>query len=359
MKIVILGLSITSSWGNGHSTTYRGLVRALSERGHDVLFLERDVPWYAGNRDMPNPPYGRTSLYSDIDSLKKGFTDEIREADLVMVGSYVPEGISVGEWVIKIARGLTAFYDIDTPITLARLKRGEGEYISPDLIPRYHIYLSFTGGPTLDLLRRKYHAPFVRPLYCSADPSLYFPETCGRRWDLGYMGTHSADRQPALEELMLNFARSWRSGNFVVAGPLYPDKISWPLNVKRIEHLSPSMHRSFYNSQRFTLNITRAEMIRSGYSPSVRLFEAASCGTPIISDYWEGIETFFDRGREILIASSVRDIIEYICDMPEQERLAIGERARTRVLAGHTAGHRAEELENFVETVRSGELAGT
>src|SRR3990170_1331251 len=130
MRIVIIGLSITSSWGNGHATTYRGLVRELAARGHDVLFLERDVPWYAENRDLPHPPFGQTSLYSSLVELKDRWTRPIREADFVIVGSYVPQGVAVGEWVTSVATGPVAFYDIDTPVTLAKLDRGDTEYLS-------------------------------------------------------------------------------------------------------------------------------------------------------------------------------------------------------------------------------------
>jgi spore maturation protein CgeB len=348
VKVVVLGLSITSSWGNGHATTYRGLVRELAARGHDVLFLERDVPWYAASRDLPDPPYGQTRLYSSLHDLKNRFGRQVREADLVMVGSYVPEGVAVGEWVTAEAQGITAFYDIDTPVTLAKLAKREYEYLSPYLIPRYDLYLSFTGGPTLELLEKQFGSPMARPLYCSVDPLLYFPEkNRDLRWDLGYLGTYSDDRQPPLERLMLQAARVGRSLRFVVAGPQYPASVRWPWNVQRIEHLPPAQHRAFYNSQRFTLNITRAEMIRAGYSPSVRLFEAAACGTPIISDTWDGLDAFFEPGQEILISEDVEQTLQYLNELPEDERVAIGERARKRVLAEHTAAHRAIELERY------------
>jgi spore maturation protein CgeB len=353
LRVVILGLSITSSWGNGHATTYRALVRELTARGHDVLFLERDVEWYANSRDMPNPPHGRTVLYRDLNELKQRFTSEIEDADLVIVGSYVPEGVEVGEWVTRTAQGLTAFYDIDTPVTLAKLARGVEEYLTPALIPQYQLYLSFTGGPTLDRLEQEYGAQMARPLYCSVDPALYYPEPSMHRWDLGYMGTYSDDRQPALDRLLLEPARRWAAGRFAVAGPQYPRNMRWPRNVRRMEHLPPAKHRRFYNSQRFTLNLTRADMVAAGFSPSVRLFEAAACGTPIISDYWEGLDTLFELGDEILIATSPSDVLEAIRDLPESERLAQGERARSRVLAEHTAAHRAAELEGYALEILS------
>lgn len=354
LRIVICGLSITSSWGNGHATTYRGLVRELAARGHDVLFLERDVPWYAANRDLPDPPFGRTALYASLEELKDRFAKDVREADFVMVGSYVPEGVAVGEWVTATARGRKAFYDIDTPVTLAKLRRGENEYLSPALIPRYDLYLSFTGGPTLECLERRYGAPVAKVLYCSTDPHLYYPERREPAWELGYLGTYSQDRHPSLERLMLETARRWAGGRFVVAGPLYPEAIEWPANVERIEHLAPPAHRAFYNSQRFTLNITRADMRRAGFSPSVRLFEAAACGVPIISDCWVGLDSILTSGREILVARTAEDTLRFLRELPEDERLAIGERGRKRVLAEHTAAHRAAQLEGYVLAALNG-----
>jgi len=352
VKIVILGLSITSSWGNGHATTFRGLVRELTAAGHDVLFLERDQPWYAENRDLPRPPFGETQIYRSLAELKRNFADEVRDADCVIVGSYVPDGIVVGEWVTRHAEGVTAFYDIDTPVTLGNLTRGACEYVNADLIARFSLYLSFTGGPTLRLIEREYGSPMARPLYCSFDPELYFPESAPEKWSLGYLGTYSDDRQPTLDALLTRPAAQLPNDHFVVAGPMYPESISWPKNVERITHLEPKLHRAFYNAQRFTVNVTRADMIRAGYSPSVRLFEAAACATPIITDEWPGLGEFFKPGEEILTARATEDVLAILRDLPESERRAIGQRARERVLAAHTAAHRAAELESYIEECR-------
>lgn len=346
MKIAILGLSITSSWGNGHATTYRALIRELAARGHEVMFLERDVPWYAENRDLPDPPYGRTELYYDLDDLAARFTGAIARADLVIVGSYVPEGIAAGEWVLESARGLTAFYDIDTPVTLAKLANGDCEYLHSRQIPQYNLYLSFTGGPTLRRLETDWGSPEAHALYCSFDPSLYFPERAQERWLLGYLGTYGADRQAALERLLCAPAERLPAQDFIVAGPLYPPDIEWPRNVERRDHLAPGEHRAFYNAQRLTLNVTRADMIRAGYSPSVRLFEAAACGTPVISDRWEGIEEFFCPGKEILIADTTEDAARYLA-MDRAALAAIGSAARARANRCHTAAQRAAELERI------------
>ncbi len=350
LSFVFLGLSITSSWGNGHATTYRSLVRALARRGHDVLFLERDVPWYAENRDLSDPPYGRTALYRSLAELRDRFTNTVREADVVIVGSYVPDGIEVGHWVHETARGVTAFYDIDTPVTLADLQTRRCAYIAPEQVAAYRLYLSFTGGPTLTEIERVHGSRCARSLYCSVDAELYAPERHERRWDLGYMGTYSEDRQAGVQRLVIESARRARGRNFVVAGPQYPATIEWPDNVERIEHLAPDGHRAFYNRAAFALNITRREMVVRGYSPSVRLFESAACGVPIISDPWPGIEQVLEPEREILLATRSEDVLHYL-ELPEVERVAIGKRARARILAEHTAAHRASELESYVREV--------
>jgi spore maturation protein CgeB len=349
MRIVILGLSITSSWGNGHATTYRGLVRELAARGHDITFFERDVPWYAQHRDAPRPPGATTQLYDSLTMLVERHAQVVREADCVIVGSYVPDGIRVSEWVIATATGVTAFYDIDTPVTLAGLERGSTGYLSADLIPRYDLYLSFSGGPTLQRLEREFGAPMARALYCSVDTGTYRPvDRPVLRWDLGYLGTYSDDRQPGVDALILDPARRLPGQRFVVAGPQYPASMAWPANVERIEHLPPAGHPAFYTAQRFTLNVTRADMVRAGWSPSVRLFEAAACGVPIVSDWWEGLDEFFEPGHDILIARAPDDVERWLCGVDEAERAAVGQRGRARILAAHTAAHRAAELERFI-----------
>jgi spore maturation protein CgeB len=351
VKIVFLGLSITSSWGNGHATNYRALVRELTARGHEVLFLERDVPWYAAQRDLPKPPWGRTALYGSLEELAKRHAEDIATADLVVVGSYVPEGVAVGEWALETTRGATAFYDIDTPVTLGKLRRGDEEYLSPELIGRFDLYLSFTGGPTLEVLEEEFGARRAIAFYCLVDPGAYRPVEAPPKWDLGYLGTYSDDRQPILERLLIEPARRAPERAFVVAGPQYPEGIEWPANVERIEHVAPGDHPGFYAAQRFTLNTTRAEMRAAGWSPSVRLFEAAACGVPVISDRWDGLEEIFTPGEEILIADSGEEVLSYLAEVDEEERREIAARARQRVLAEHTAERRCEQLEEEVAGV--------
>jgi spore maturation protein CgeB len=352
LRIVILGLSITSSWGNGHATTYRALVRHLVARGHRVLFLERDVPWYASSRDLDPGAVGEVALYKSLSELRRQHARDVAEADAVIVGSYVPDGVEVGRWVIETARGVAAFYDIDAPITLAALERNACEYISVELVPRYDLYLSFTGGPLLQHIERELRAARVRPLYCSVDPGAYHPEAAETRWDLGFLGTYSVDRQAALERFLIDPAVARPGKRFVVAGAQYPEDIVWPDNVERVEHLPPERHRGFFARRRFTLNITREEMLRAGYSPSVRLFEAAACGVPIVTDAWDGLDEFFVPNEEILVARSTDDALEILDDVNPDKARAIGLAGRRRVLASHTGAHRAAELERWLLEAR-------
>jgi spore maturation protein CgeB len=350
MKLIVLGLTLSSSWGNGHATTYRALLGAFARRGHEILFLERDVPWYAANRDLARPDFCDLEYYSAIADLER-WREQIAAADAVIVGSYVPDGIEVGRFVQAHGRGVAAFYDIDTPVTLASLSRGDCAYLSPEIIPRYQLYLSFTGGPTLGRIEREYGCPAARPLYCSVDPASYRPlDTPRKKWDLTYLGTYSPDRQPTLERLLIEPARRSPGRRFAIAGPQYPAHIRWGANIDRIEHLSPADHAEFYNSSRFTLNVTRADMITAGWSPSVRLFEAAACGTPILSDKWAGLDALFEPDREIILAETSEDALAALM----REASAIGRAARERVLAAHTAAHRAIELERHLVKAGAG-----
>jgi spore maturation protein CgeB len=348
MKLVVLGLSLTSSWGNGHATTYRALLRAFAARGHEVLFLERDVPWYAQNRDLPQPDFCRLALYGDLAELER-WRGEVAAADAVIVGSYVPDGVAVGRWALEAARGVVAFYDIDTPVTLAKLAAGDTEYLSAELIADYDLYLSFTGGPTLQMLEGRYGSPAARALYCSVDADAYRPTGAARRWDLSYLGTYSLDRQPTLERLLLEPARRAPDLRFCVAGPQYPADIDWPANVERLEHVPPAQHPDFYSASRFTLNVTRQDMIAAGWSPSVRLFEAGACGAPIVSDLWEGLDALLAPGREIVLAQDGEAVLQILRGADEAQRDAMARAARARILAAHTAAHRAAELETHLQ----------
>lgn len=358
MNIVIFGLAITSSWGNGHAVTYRALTKALAARGHGVTFLERDVPWYRDNRDISCADYCRIELYDNLKEIPARFGHLVTNADLVVLGSFVPQGAILGDWITSKARGITSFYDIDTPHTLAALELGSIDYLNAALIPRFDLYLSFTGGPILSTLEQLYCSPCARPLYCTAEfsqtPTFRDPSPC---WEVGYLGTYSKDRQAAIDRLLLEPARQLPDDQFAVAGAQYPSDIRWPGNVTRVEHSPPQEHCTFYRRQRYTLNVTRADMIAAGFSPSVRLFEAAACGVPVITDRWAGLDTFFMPGKEILFAESARDVLRILEEMPDDRRRTIAAAAHKRFHGNHTPAHRARQLEDYYGEVIAGRSA--
>jgi spore maturation protein CgeB len=350
VKIVIFGLSITSSWGNGHATTYRSLARALRLRGHRIVFFERDQEWYASNRDMPEPPFCDVRMYQQWAEVLPLVRRELRDADVGMVGSYCPDGLVASHEVLDSAAEIKAFYDIDTPITVAKLRRGEAEYLTLEQIPSFDLYFSFTGGPMLQALELEFGARSAVPLYCSFDPENYRLCAPQRRFacDLSYMGTYASDRQAKLEEFFCLTARHLPGKKFLLAGPQYPQDILWPRNVERMIHLEPRFHPAFYCSSRLTLNLTRGDMVRAGYSPSVRLFEAAGCGAAIISDRWTGMDAFFTPGEEILLTASSEGVIRFVDGMDDAEIRRIGRNAQQRVLTEHSSERRAIQFEQYV-----------
>jgi spore maturation protein CgeB len=356
MKLTIFGLSITSSWGNGHATTFRSLCQALHRRGHRIVFFEHNLEWYQNNRDLPHPPYCDVRVFESWDEVLPLVRAELRSSDVAMVGSYFPDGIAALEEVLASNVPVKAFYDIDTPVTVRNLKdHGRAEYLLQQHLPELDIYFSFTGGPMLKRLEEEFGTRFAVPLYCSVDPEKHreLPAESQFACDLSYMGTYAADRQPKIDELLCAPARRLGGKKFIVAGPQYPSEIEWPENVQRIMHLDPRHHAGLYSSSRVTLNVTRREMVLAGYSPSVRLFEAAACGAAIASDNWPGLETFLAPAREILLPTGSDDVVRYLVDYDAAELRRIGRAARERVLASHTSDVRASEFELAVEIAAS------
>ena len=352
MKIVIFGLAITSSWGNGHATTFRALCKALCARGHRIVFFERNTYWYEDNRDLPDPNFCSVHVYENWREVLPYARRQIRGCDVAVVGSYFPDGIAAINEILDSNAPCKAFYDIDTPITIAALREhGRTEYLLAEQVPAFDVYFSFTGGPMLREIEGRFGAPLAAPLYCSFDPDEYRRFEPHKRYscDLSYMGTYAPDRQPKIDEFLGRTAQMLPQHRFIVAGPQYPRKVRWPKNVRRIHHLNPRWHAPLYSSSRFTLNVTRRDMVLAGWSPSVRLFEAAACGACIVSDNWGGLDTFFRPQQEILLPVSAEDVTNYITAMNEAEARAIGDRAQQRVLAEHTSAHRAQQFEHWVE----------
>jgi spore maturation protein CgeB len=351
MKIVVFGLTITSAWGNGHATTYRSLLRALARRGHRIEFIEKDVEWYRGNRDLPQPDFCTVRLYEDWKLDGRALVRRCSDADAIVIGSYFPDAIAAAEKIFAAGYGPVVFYDIDTPITVGKLRRdGCAEYVNAELIPSFSAYLSFTGGPLLRELQTDFGAQQAFPLYCSVDPDLYRPSRARARYrcDLSYLGTYAEDRQPKLTALFNGAASQMPEAKFVVAGAMYPKHLAWGKNVRRITHVPPPDHAAFYSSSRFTLNLTRADMVQAGYSPSVRLFEASASGAAILSDDWPGLPEFLTPGAEVLLPANAEEVCRILRHMTDAERIHIGSRARERILAEHTSTHRAMEFEAIV-----------
>jgi len=362
MKIVIYGLAITSSWGNGHATTYRSLCKALARRGHEVHFVEKNLEWFRENRDMPQPEFCKVHLYADWAESGRSLIRLSKDADAIIVGSYFPDAIAATEALLQAGFGPMIFYDIDTPITIAKLRMdGRAEYLDSAQIPQFAAYLSFTGGPLLREIEERFGALSAVPFYCSVDAELYRPRAVEREFEcaLSYLGTYAKDRQPKLMKFLNGTAELLPESRFIVAGAQYPKETPWSKNVERIVHLSPPDHPSFYCSSKFTLNLTRDEMVATGYSPSVRLFEASACGAAIMSDYWKGLEHFLTPNEEVLVPKDAYEVAQIIRMIPYTERTRLGLNARERVLSEHTAAHRAIQFEQIVSCCSGGSARTT
>jgi spore maturation protein CgeB len=351
MRLVIFGLTVSSSWGNGHATIWRALCSALAKRGHHVTFFERDVSYYAAHRDLSSSTEYDVVLYSDWNDVEEQARRAVAVADSAIITSYCADAQSASDLIMDSSVPVRVFYDLDTPVTLDSLKQGHKvSYIPKCGLAPFDLVLSYTGGRALEELRRHLGAKRVAPLYGSVDPDVHqrvHPQQSYHS-DLSYLGTYASDRQPALDRLFLKPARLSPQQRFLIGGALYPEDFPWAENVWFVHHVPPPSHPAFYCSSRLTLSVTRAAMAEMGYCPSGRFFEAAACGTPIVTDWWEGMEDFFEPGSEILVASSASEVIDALA-LGSDELRRIGQAARDRVLAEHTATHRSEELVRLIE----------
>ena len=354
MKIVVFGLTISSSWGNGHATLWRGFAHACAMRNYRFTFFEHDTPYYAMNRDT-YPQYGETILYEDWEQIRRDAARAVADADVAIVSSYCPDGIAAGALVCDSARAVSVFYDLDAPVTLAKLARGESTtYIGPRKLADFDLVLSFTGGPVLDALRDQLGARRVAPLYGHVDPDQHHRTAADRQYtsDFSYLGTYAADRQNALSTLFVEAARLRPHNKLMIAGAQYPLDFPWTDNIYFVRHLPPSEHSAFFSSSALTLNITRADMAANGWCPSGRLFEAAACATPIVSDWFDGLDHFLAPGSETLVVRTTDDALAAL-DLDDAAKRRIGHAARDRVLAEHTSAARLSEFERHVAEARA------
>lgn len=356
MKLVVFGLTVSSSWGNGHATLWRGLIAALARRGMQVVFFERDVPYYAEHRDLPVLPAGELVLYTDWDAARGRARRELSDADAAMITSYCPDAEPAAALMAHAFGGVSTFYDMDTPVTLARLQAGEAvDYLPKGGLGQFDLVLSYTGGDALTALRERLGARVARPLYGHVDPAAHAPQASDPRFDcdLSYMGAYAADRQPVVDALFVAPARLRPERKFVLAGAGYPKDFPWTDNTWFVRHLPPQEHPAFYASSRLTVNATRADMAAMGWCPSGRLFEAAACGCPVLSDAWPGLDAFFEPGHEILTAATTEQALAAL-DRSDADLRRIAEAARERTLAQHTSDHRAGELLDLLQSAYDG-----
>jgi len=350
VKLVVFGLTVSSSWGNGHATLWRGLCNALAKDGHEITFFEQDVPYYATHRDLVWPQSYKLVLYANWTQVASLARCAVHDADVALVTSYCPDAPAASDLILN-SSATKVFYDLDTPVTLEMLRsQGHVDYVPGYGLSGFDLVLSYVGGRALEELKQLLGARRVMPLYGSVDPELHQPVARCSNYesDLSYLGTYASDRQAALQELFLKPAHCLPARKFMIGGAQYPDDFPWDENVWFVRHVPPPEHPAFYSSSKATLNVTRAAMAAFGYCPSGRLFEAAACATPVVSDSWEGLSDFFEPGEEILVASGSADVVNAITRSPEELR-HIGQAARERVLSAHTAQHRSHELLQLIE----------
>ena len=351
MKLVVFGLTMSSSWGNGHATICRGLARGSSGRGPRVVFFEKDVPYYASHRDMTDPAGAELIIYEAWADIRRRAGIELDGADAGIVTSYCADALEACSLVLSSKAAVRCFYDLDTPVTLKAFEGGgKVPYVPPYGLGGFDLVLSYTGGRALEGLKASLGAKDAEALYGSVDPKAHGPALPVPEYaaDLSYLGTYAEDRQEALAELFIEPAARLPEKKCIIGGALYPQDFPWRPNIYFVRHVPPPIHPSFYCSSSFTLNVTREAMREMGWCPSGRLFEAAACGVPVISDWWEGLDEFFEPGSEIMIAPRAAEVLSAL-EMNDAEIRGIGRRARERALTGHTSSARAAELELMIE----------
>ncbi len=353
MKIVFIGSTISSYRGNVQSSIYRALLTQLGKIGHSVYFLEYETKANKQYREFSKADYYSLYFFKSLPELKLKNTVLIETADLVIIGSKTPEGSRIIDWVMKTALGLKCFYDLEASKTLGFLENGNNTFIRADQVVKFDLILSTSGGRMLRAFQEKYKARYVCPLYGSVDQELYYPQVKTKEGSLGYIGPFSEDREPSLKEHMFDVAVRLKDHQFGITGIGYTGGNNWPRNIQYIDYLAPDGHRNFYSGYKYALHVTRRNLVTSGYSPGIRLFEAAACGVPIISDYWEGMEEFFEPGKEILLSESTGDTINIILTTPDEVLKEITDRALKKVTQQHSSSRRAIELLSYYLEVKN------
>jgi spore maturation protein CgeB len=352
LNISFFGSSLVSAYWNGAATYYRGLIRALHERGHRITFYEPDAYDRQQHRDIPDPDWARVKIYKATDEAALDTLEQAEESDLIIKCS----GVGVNDELLEAAvlelkkpETLVAFLDVDAPATLDRIQN-DPEDAFRSLIPEYDLILTYGGGqPVIDAYLAAGATECV-PIYNALDPHTHFPVPAEPRFegDLGFLGNRMPDREARVEEFFLKAATLMPRQKFLIGGNGWQDK-TLPANVNYLGHVYTRDHNAFNCTPRAVLNVSRGSMARYGFSPATRVFEAAGAGACLITDKWEGIELFLESNREVLVAENGEQVAEHLQQLTPERAKEIGQAALKRVLAEHTYAHRAEQMEKVLE----------
>jgi spore maturation protein CgeB len=353
LKIAFFGSSLVSAYWNGAATYYRGIIRALHQRGHRITFYEPDAFHRQQHRDIPNPDWAEVIVYSpETEAEVLATVEKARGADLVVKAS----GVGVHDELLEKAvldlqspETLVVFWDVDAPATLDRVQKNHSDPFRP-LIPRYDLVLTYGGG---DPVVKAYTAIGAReciPIYNALDPSTHYPVPPDARFesDLAFLGNRLPDREARVEQFFLKVAESLPRKKFLLGGNGWADK-AMSSNVCYLGHVYTKDHNALNCTPQAVLNISRESMARYGFSPATRVFEAAGAGACIITDYWEGIELFLEPGKEILVARDGAEVANHLETLQGRRAREMGQAAAKRILSQHTYAHRAEQLEDILE----------
>jgi spore maturation protein CgeB len=356
LNIAFFGSSLVSAYWNGAATYYRGIVRALHQRGHRVTFYEPDAYGRQEHRDMADPDWARVEIYpGDSEGAALRAVEKARGADLVVKASGIGVFDPLLEQAVLDLQGsetLVVFWDVDAPATLDRI---EQDALDPfrELIPRYDLVLTYGGGEPVIRAYEGFGARSCVPVYNALDASTHYPVPSDPRYagNLGFLGNRLPDREARVEEFFLHAATALPDRTFLLGGSGWGDK-RMPGNVHYVGHVYTRDHNAFNSTPTAVLNVNRESMARYGFSPPTRVFEAAGAAACLITDQWEGLELFLDPGSEVLVARTGEDVAEHLRALSPEDATRIGSAAQRRILSEHTYDHRAAQVEALLHGVR-------
>lgn len=352
MKFAFFGSSLVSAYWNGAATYYRGIIRALHERGHRITFYEPDAYDRQKHRDMEDPDWATIKVYQPVEEDLFKAIEDAEHADIIVKTSGVgvfDELLEKEVLNLQLKGKFVIFWDVDAPATLDRVTGSESDYFKL-LIPRYDLILTYGGGDPVVSAYKKLGARDCHPIYNALDPTTHHPVEMEERFkaDLAFLGNRLPDRERRVEQFFIDVASSLPNNQFLMGGNGWHDK-SMPANINYIGHVYTKEHNAFNCSPKAVLNISRDSMAKYGFSPATRVFEAAGAGACIITDYWLGIDFFFEPGAEILVAESGEDVKKILSSLTPEKAEKIGKAALEKVLANHTYTHRAIEVDRILK----------